>query len=159
VSKKGLKIPKTYVYGKKEGLKKFPTRWITRVLKPVDSFTVNLGRKNITFADNKSLSEFMQKRSDLIDNVIIQQIVPGGDSNTYQATTYVSEAGCIPQIFTMRKIRQYEPDFGITSYGVSETIPEVKEIVLNFLNSIQYRGFASIEFKRHPTTGIGTLLN
>jgi predicted ATP-grasp superfamily ATP-dependent carboligase len=88
-----------------------------------------------------------------MEHVIIQQIIPGGDSNTYQATTYVTRDGDISPIFTMRKIRQYLPDYGITSFGISEDVPQIREKVQKFLASIEYKGFISIEFKRHPHTG------
>jgi predicted ATP-grasp superfamily ATP-dependent carboligase len=154
VSEKGLTIPKTYIPGGPTDIKDISQEiGYPCLLKPVDSFTVNLGRKNMTFSDEKSLREFLQERPDLIDHVVIQQIIPGGDSNICQATTYVSSDGGISPIFTMRKIRQQPPEFGITSYGVSETIPEIKEIVSHFLTSIQYIGFASLEFKQHPMTG------
>ena len=151
VASNNIRVPETYFLNKTFNIEqnlnkiKYPC-----LMKPVDSFSTNFGKKTLSFSDMSSLREFLSKRKELIGQVIIQQIIPGGDSNTYQATTYVSKDGVVFPIFTMRKIRQYPPNYGITSYGVSEEVPQIKEKVKNFIKSLPYRGFMSIEFKRHP---------
>jgi D-aspartate ligase len=154
VSEKGLIVPKTHNSCSYSDIDRISEQiGYPCLVKPADSFTVNLGKKNMILPDEAALREFMKERPDVMDRVVIQQIVPGGDSNTYQATAYVSRDGGISSVFTMRKIRQYLPDYGVTCYGISEDVPQIREKVQNFLESIQYKGFISIEFKRHPDTG------
>jgi len=153
VVSKGLKIPETYFLDKKKTIEKniekikYPC-----LMKPVDSFSTSFEKKTLIFSDKNLLEAFLRERGELIGRVIIQQIIPGGDTNTYQATTYVSEDAKIFPIFTMRKIRQRPPDFGITSYGISEEVPQIREKVQNFIKSMPYYGFISVEFKQHPQT-------
>lgn len=153
VASKGILIPETYFPGKNEDIEEL-TRKIKYpcLMKPLDSFSKNIKWKTKIFLDSTSLNKFLFEQKDIIGRVIVQEIIPGGDPNTYQATTYVSKHGHISPVFTMRKLRQNPPDFGITSCGISEDVPQLKKIVRDFLASINYRGFASIEFKEHPQT-------
>lgn len=154
VARHGFSIPGTYCWGEGCGMQELLDRIeYPCIMKPIDSFSTSFARKNAIFSDRHSLELFLQERPELFGHVIIQKIIPGGDSNTFQATTYVSRDGDIAPVFTMRKTRQCPPDFGVTSYGVSEDIPFLQGKVHGFLASIQYRGFISMEFKRHPHTG------
>jgi predicted ATP-grasp superfamily ATP-dependent carboligase len=157
VIERGLRIPETHIPREESRIEqllsqvKYPC-----IVKPIDSFSVNFSsksRKNLTFSDADSLFEFLQDHKELLGQIIIQDIIPGGDSNTYQATTYVKEDFTVSYVFTMRKIRQCPPNYGSTSFGVSERIPALAQIAEEFLRTIQYRGFISMEFKYHPLTG------
>jgi len=153
--KRGLQVPKTYTIKKNEDIENVLINIeLPCVVKPVDSFSSGLKKKALIFTEHRSLNEFLKNNKDIIDQIIIQQIIPGGDENIYQATSYVTREGVISPIFTMRKIRQYRPDFGITSYGISENVPEIKEKLQNFIESMNnYKGFISVEFKKHPLNG------
>lgn len=154
VAGKGFAIPETYYWGTGCALQEMLDRIeYPCLMKPIDSFSTAFVKKNARFSDRTSLELFLKERPELFGHVIIQNIIPGGDANTFQATTYVSTAGDIAPIFTMRKTRQCPPDFGVTSYGVSEEVPYLQKAVRELLASIQYRGFISMEFKLHPRTG------
>lgn len=149
----GFQIPETYFINEKNNIDQILDRIkYPCLMKPVNSFSTDFEQKTLIFPEENSLKGFLRKRKELSGQVIIQQIIPGGDSNTYQATTYVSQDGIVSTIFTMRKIRQYPPNFGITSNGISEEITQIKEKVQNFIRSVPYRGFLSLEFKKHPQT-------
>jgi predicted ATP-grasp superfamily ATP-dependent carboligase len=154
VAGKGFSIPETYFWGAGANMHELlaGTEYPC-LMKPIDSFSTAFVKKNARFPDRRSLELFLKERPELFGHVIIQNIIPGGDSNTYQATTYVSKAGDITPIFTMRKTRQCPPDFGVTSYGISEDVPYLREKVYGLLTAMQYRGFISLEFKLHPRTG------
>lgn len=149
---KGLRAPATYFLSGNNLKEILGDIQYPCLMKPIDSFSTRLDRKTMIFSDRSSLEIFLRERTDLIDQVIIQRIIPGGDSNIYQATTYVAKDGSVAPIFTMRKIRQCPPDFGITSFGISEDVPYLREQVLKLLSSIRYRGFISMEFKMDPDT-------
>jgi D-aspartate ligase len=147
MSQKGLHVPTTYLYRRNSLADTVNRIKYPCILKPVNSYSVNLGRKNMFFSDPGSLKSFLSDRQILENKVVIQEIVPGGDANVYQATAYVTKDGSIPSIFTMRKIRQCPPDFGLTSYGVSEEVPYLMQEVPKLLEALSYKGFLSIEFK------------
>lgn len=154
VAEKGLRVPETYIGSKNDRVEEIVVRvTFPCVVKPVDSFSVNFGAKVLTFSDKESLELFLRNRPELLGNIVIQELVPGGDSNIYQATCFRQKGANEWPIFTMRKIRQYPAGFGITSYGISESVPPLEKIVREFLLTINYQGFISIEFKKHLQTG------
>ena len=152
-AEQGLQTPETYYLNSSISVKDIAAKIsYPCLLKPV-SCSTEFEAKNIVFKDSVSLEAFLAKHSALLDNFILQAVIPGGDSNIYQSTTYVTTDGTMLPAFTMQKIRQYKPDFGITSFGVSADVPAVVDGTRRFLSNSHYRGFVSIEFKQHPNDG------
>jgi D-aspartate ligase len=85
--------------------------------------------------------------------LIVQEIVPGPESNITLYCAYFDRAGEPRQAFTCRKLRQYPPGFGSASLVVSADLRETQEISEQLLRSIGYRGIAAAEFKRDPRDG------
>ncbi len=85
--------------------------------------------------------------------LLMQEIVPGPESEITLWCGYIGQNGEVCQRFTGRKLRQYPPGFGSASLVQSETCTESAEIAENLLLALGYRGIAAAEFKRHPTTG------
>lgn len=85
--------------------------------------------------------------------LLVQEIVPGDESNITLWCGYFGGDGALQQSFTARKLRQFPPGFGSASLVQSETCLETAKIAENFLSAMGYRGIAAAEFKRHPDTG------
>ncbi|MFZ5965230.1 hypothetical protein ACOXXX_19980 [Thalassococcus sp. BH17M4-6] len=85
--------------------------------------------------------------------LLMQEIVPGSESNITLWCGYLDEAGQVRQRFTARKLRQYPAGFGSASLVQSETCRETAETAERLLSALGYRGIAAAEFKRHPETG------
>jgi len=85
--------------------------------------------------------------------LLMQEIVPGPESDITLWCGYLDSAGQVCQRFTARKLRQYPAGFGSASLVQSETCPETAEIAEQLLTALGYRGIAAAEFKRHPATG------
>ncbi len=85
--------------------------------------------------------------------LIVQEIIPGPESNIALHCAYFDEKGRSQQSFTGRKLRQYPPGFGFASLVVSEDDEEAREISERFLTAIGYYGIAASEFKRDPRDG------
>jgi predicted ATP-grasp superfamily ATP-dependent carboligase len=90
--------------------------------------------------------------------MVFQEIVPSGDCHIYVCTVLLDSSGQPVLRYTGRKIRQYEPDYGVTCLGVSEWNEEVATIATRFLQAIGFRGLCTIEFARHRITGRYLLL-
>lgn len=85
--------------------------------------------------------------------LLMQEIVPGPESNITLWCGYLDDSGQVRQRFTARKLRQYPAGFGSASLVQSEACPETAEIAERLLTALGYRGIAAAEFKRHPETG------
>jgi predicted ATP-grasp superfamily ATP-dependent carboligase len=85
--------------------------------------------------------------------LLMQEIVPGPESNITLWCGYLDANGQVRQRFTARKLRQYPAGFGSASLVQSETCAETAEIAEGLLSAMGYRGIAAAEFKRHPETG------
>ena len=91
--------------------------------------------------------ELFKHNETWINSTIIQEIIPGDDSNIYQCTSFLSHESDVLFSFTMQKIRQYPTNFGVTSYGISRDIDDLKTKTNDLLQNIGYKGVASLEFK------------
>jgi predicted ATP-grasp superfamily ATP-dependent carboligase len=83
--------------------------------------------------------------------VFIQEIIPGPDSNLYQSAMYINRDGKIATNFTLRKLRQNPPGFGVARVALSqEEIPEITEFTKRMLDRIGFKGIMHSEFKMDP---------
>ena len=120
------------------------------IVKPLDSIYFVFDKKNIIISNEDSLISLYRQNQSFLSKTIIQEIVPGDEGNIYQCTIYIDSDGRLSQSFTMRKIHQYPPDFGITTLGEYCENAYLLNLSLSILRNLQYTGFASIEFKKHP---------
>jgi predicted ATP-grasp superfamily ATP-dependent carboligase len=85
--------------------------------------------------------------------IIVQEFIPGGDDNIFYCLTYYNNQGECKCHFTGQKIRQWHVLTGSTA----STKPVVNDFVTNetlrIFNAIKFKGFGSIEYKKHELTG------
>ncbi len=86
--------------------------------------------------------------------VILTEIIPGGDDRLVMYYSYLDDEGKPLFHLTKQKIRQYPPHFGIGCYQVTKWDPEVAGLGLKFFQGIGLRGPAAIEFKRDERDGV-----
>jgi D-aspartate ligase len=85
--------------------------------------------------------------------MIVTQIIPGGDDQYYSYYTHLDTNGRPLFHFTKRKLRQYPPGFGDWTYHVSGVYPDVAARGLQFFQKIGLRGIGTVEFKRDSADG------
>jgi D-aspartate ligase len=85
---------------------------------------------------------------------IVQEIIPGPESEIWLYTAYFDRESRPHQAFTARKTRQYPPGFGSASLVYSEENVELKSLCEDFFKKVSYEGIAAAELKRDPTDGI-----
>lgn len=83
-------------------------------------------------------------------DILIQEIVPGPDSNLYFSHVYLSQKLETLAIWTGRKIRQRPIHFGTSTMTETFWVDTVAEDSLKILRQLQCAGYASIEFKKDP---------
>lgn len=86
-------------------------------------------------------------------DLIVQDWIPGGDSEIYFCLTYFDGEGNCLADFTGRKLRQWPVGTGSTACAVPVDAPEVTAETLRLFKLVGLAGFGSVEFKRHLKTG------
>ena len=84
---------------------------------------------------------------------VVQEIVPGPESNITLWCAWLDRDGRPRQAFTARKLRQFPPGFGSASLVASAADEETRELSERLLTGIGFRGIAAAEFKRDPRDG------
>lgn len=95
------------------------------------------------------LSGFFEKKV----SVVVQEVIPGPDTNHYKFCGYINRDGRLLLGFTLRKIRQNPVHFGVGAVVESINFPELFEIGSKFFKDIDYRGVGSSEFKYDERDG------
>lgn len=152
----GVLVPETVrlnednFFKKIETIIKYPC-----IVKPTDSPSfVAKFRKKIFFINNKEeLEEALSKVEEANLEVIVQRIIPGFDDHMHTFDAYLNQNSKVTHWTTCQKFRQYPINFGASVYTGHKYIPEIHEIGSKFLESIGYKGFAEIEFKKDAETG------
>jgi D-aspartate ligase len=117
------------------------------IIKPADSYSLPFSKKALIFIDPSQLMTFLNHNATLLDKIVIQQIIPGHETNIYQCTCYYNNVKNYIEMFTVEKIHQFPPDFGIMTFGLSVENNIIKGISKSILEEIGYNGFASMEYK------------
>jgi predicted ATP-grasp superfamily ATP-dependent carboligase len=122
------------------------------IIKPVDTFQRHLPdqAKNVVFHDSTSLRGYVQSHADYLPNMIFQQLIPGGDGHIIVCTLLLDHQGRPVMWYTGRKLRQYPPDYGVTSFGVSEIRRDVASMSIRFMQAVGYHGLCTLEFAEAP---------
>ena len=121
------------------------------LLKPVLIHEVKdwmAGRKAFVCKDQEALETVAsQIPPESGTNWLLQEIVPGPESNITLFSGYRDRAGALHQPFTCRKLRQYPAGFGSASLVQSETLPETLDAATRLLDAVGHHGIAGVEFK------------
>lgn len=123
------------------------------ILKPVlgHEFASKFNSKNFEVNNHNELLSKFELCLKSGSKVMVQEIIPGPDSNIYECAVYVNSGGYINARFLDRKIRQNPPKFGIARVAISQNrIQELEEFTEKLLKEADFRGIAQAEFKEDP---------
>lgn len=125
------------------------------IVKPVDSpaFVAAFRRKIFKVHDHSELNEALMKAKDAGLEVIVQRIIPGFDDHMHTFDAYLNQEAKVTHWVTCQKYRQYPINFGASVYTGHKYVPELYEIGAKFLESVGFKGFIEIEFKKDAETG------
>jgi D-aspartate ligase len=125
-------------------------------IKPVHShlFAREFGRKKAFIVrDRAELDQALEPIARLGLEVVLTEIIPGGDDQLYSYLAYVAENGEPLVHCVKRKLRQYPPGFGMGCYHISEWNSDVAALGQRFFQGVGLRGLAYVEFKRDARKG------
>jgi predicted ATP-grasp superfamily ATP-dependent carboligase len=85
--------------------------------------------------------------------LMVQEWIPGGDSNVYYCLVYFNDQSECLASFTGYKIRQCPVGTGTGCSTTAVDNPYVFDRTLEILQQLKYCGFGSVEFKLHDSNG------
>ncbi len=93
------------------------------------------------------------------DEIMIQEIIPGGGSEQFSVAAYVHDGEIIASM-TARRTRQYPIDYGLgSSFVEAREIPDILGDARKLLAYMRLTGMVEVEFKRDPRNGVNKLLD
>lgn len=132
------------------------------MIKPVKSheFVDEFGEKLFIVKDEKTLRQQLIPIFAKSHPIMIQEIIPGDDDTLLESIEiYVNSKGDIAAELFYVKYRQTPPMFGVMRVGRSvPPIEDIRDYAHRILRAVNYRGFASFEFKRDPRDGVPKLI-
>ncbi len=99
------------------------------------------------------LRKLYEKINSIESRLMVQEWIPGGDSNVYYCLVYFNDQSDCLASFTGYKIRQWPVGTGTASSTAPVENPFVSERTVEILQQIKYSGFGSVEFKLHDLNG------
>ena len=88
-----------------------------------------------------------------IDTVVVQEWIPGGDSEVYFCFAYIGRDFNPRGVFVGHKLRQYPSGTGIAASAEGCDNEFVRHESLRLFRLAGYTGFGSTEFRRNPANG------
>jgi D-aspartate ligase len=121
------------------------------VVKPADKATVHEGRvRGVRVCHDRNEAIAVCERTlKNAGETVVQEWVEGRNDQIYFCLFYRGRGGKIVSIFTGRKLASTPPDIGLTAFCVaaSEAREALEPITESFLESVDYAGMGSIEYK------------
>jgi D-aspartate ligase len=106
-----------------------------------------IGKKVVNVASPDALEAEYQRLVEPGTPFMVQEVVPGEDSNLYGYLAFWDADGEERAWLTKRKLRQYPLGFGDGCLQVTTDAPEVADLSRRLLRAFGYRGFVVTEFK------------
>jgi predicted ATP-grasp superfamily ATP-dependent carboligase len=131
------------------------------VVKPVQGRVMDPpfhGAKGLRVAHADQLLRLFEPLLARGETALVQPLIAGPNTNHYKVCAYIGADGMPVACIVMRKIRQYPVDFGVGTLMESVDNPELAELGLRLCRALEWRGPASIEFKRDDRDGSWRLI-
>ena len=156
----GVAVPKTIVPRSMDDAERYGrTALYPCLVKPSQGhlFYARFGTKMFEVADLDQLLRSYRAASEAGLDVVLQEIVPGPDSNGGNYNSYTWEGEPLVE-FTAQKVRGSPPRFGSPRVALSTDVPGVVEPGRRLLRAMGFSGFACTEFKRDERDGVWKLM-
>jgi predicted ATP-grasp superfamily ATP-dependent carboligase len=98
------------------------------------------------------LHELYRRLAGVNQEVLLQEYVPGVDTDIVVCCCYVGRSGALLGHFTARKLRQSPPLVGTGSVVEAIDVPELIAPSIDLLRAFAYSGIAEIEYKYDKAT-------
>lgn len=126
------------------------------VVKPLVSYRFHslFGTKLFVAESREELGRCISRLADARIPGQVFDLVPGPDSRIYAYCTYLDATGEPRGGLTVRKLRQSPPFFGVARVAeIAEDQPLLRDVTIEILRRIGFRGMAAAEFKLDARDG------
>ena len=155
--KNGLPVPKTIVVRNGRGwIRVLEESLYPCIVKPKYRSVAweQAGLPKVYRADTRDqLEGLVNLLSSVEGDFVVQEWIPGNDSDVFFYLTYCHEAGYPLVGFTGRKIRQWPPQIGCTSMAEPAASDEVVSVAQRLIKLSRFKGIGSVELKRDSRNG------
>lgn len=126
------------------------------VLKPsfrTKQWTAHTTDKAFRATDPSAAWQTWHRVREWTDSFVVQEWVRGGPGALYSCNVYFSKEGQLLTSFVARKLRQWPLDTGQSALGEEIRNDRVRELTVELLESVDYRGLGYVEIKRDSEDG------
>jgi D-aspartate ligase len=109
--------------------------------------------KLLVVRDSSELGESLGRLRALKLEMLITELIPGPDDAYHSYYGFIDASGRTLAQLTKHKLRQFPPNFGLTTYHEVHRDSEVMELGRRFFEGVGLRGPGCVEFKRDPRDG------
>jgi len=109
--------------------------------------------KAYQLSDMDDVRRIYREVSTIEPRLMLQEWIPGKDSNLHYCLTYFTAENDCMAAFTGIKIRQWPVGTGSTATTAPIENPFVLEKTCEIFKALDYQGFGSVEYKRHENNG------
>jgi predicted ATP-grasp superfamily ATP-dependent carboligase len=132
-------------------------------IKPSNSqlFWRHFARKGFIALTQSDLEKALHQVKHVGLEVMIQRIVRGPSANHVFITGYISKDGCCKRVMARQSLRQptfFSVSSAIESIPMTAPIRRLRDVIIEYLSAIRYRGCFSAEFMQDIVTGEYLLL-
>ncbi|OQY23105.1 MAG: hypothetical protein B6I37_06060 [Desulfobacteraceae bacterium 4572_35.2] len=153
----GLPVPRSFSIGQGKTISDLPNDFkFPVIVKPEyrnDNYVAHVSGKAFKAENILELTAFYEMFSNLQEEAIIQEYIPGDDSDLFFCFQYYTTDQSLACSLSGRKIRQYPSLCGSTCSCELVRASQVEELTTSFFTQIGYVGPCSMEFKRDPRDG------
>lgn len=155
---RGIPIPRTFRIESKEDIDHIAREVAYPcIIKPAwrdEAWQARFGNLKVIISNGaEELRTNFRRLYDQFKELMVQEIVRGGESNIICTFTFLDERSNPRGMFTSSKIRQFPPHFGNSSLVRRVSEPRVEELTTRICKQLGLVGYVSIEFKKDDTDG------
>jgi D-aspartate ligase len=113
----------------------------------------SLGAKNRIVEDAQSLIVFLDKHRAILDELLLQEVIPGDESHQWVCNATFDHASDMVSAFSFQRLGTIPYLYGVTTLAVSRHNADVKSLCQALGRALQYTGPLMAEFKQDPRSG------
>lgn len=144
-----LAIPTSRIVGNEENISTGQRHELRLpvIVKPAHKLTQTSLPKAVIAETNDAMQAAIETYQGAGTHCIVQEFIPGEDSNVVFCMQYITREGELKASFTGRKIRQWRPLSGGTASCEPVDLPELHELTKMIFDKVGFFGIGSMEYK------------
>lgn len=112
-----------------------------------------ISAKNLILRTREQWVEFRTTYWPLLEHFVVQEVIPGDDSNLWVCNATFDKNHRIARFFSFRRLGTSPSHYGVTSLAVSESNPALRQLVQRIGGALRYAGPVMMEFKYDLRSG------